>query len=85
MQINKYLYSFRYDTTESELCKLESKYIFNQEEKNKVLVSDIQAKPSSSAFIKSRLDLISFSKDYATLIQEIKRKGYALKVLKLNI
>ncbi len=84
MQINKYLYSFRYDTTESELCKLESKYIFNQEEKNKVLVSDIQAKPSSSAFIKSRLDLISFSKDYATLIQEIKKEGLCIEGFKVE-
>jgi len=74
MQTNKYIYSFRYDNNESELCKLESRYIFNKEEKDKLLFSDIKVDPSRSAFIKRRLDVISFSKDYPALISEIKNK-----------
>ena len=41
---------YRYDYTESDLCKLESRYIFNKEEKNKLLFSDIKVDLSSSAF-----------------------------------
>ena len=74
MQTKKHIYSFTYDNTESELCKLESKYVFNEEEKNRFLFSDIKVEPSSSAFIKSRLDLISSSEDYSTLINDIKKE-----------
>jgi tRNA (guanine10-N2)-dimethyltransferase len=45
MPIHKHLYTFNYDPTESELCKLESRCIFNQEEKNKLLLSDIKVAP----------------------------------------
>lgn len=75
MQSSKYIYSFRYDTNESELCKLESKYLFKKEEVNKFLISDIRVEPSNSAFIKGRLDVISSYHDYSKLILEIKREG----------
>jgi len=75
MHINKHIYSFGYDKTESELCKLESKYIFNKEEKNKIIFSDIKISPSSSAFIKKRLDVILFSEDYSNLINDIKKEN----------
>ncbi|MDA3928347.1 MAG: methyltransferase domain-containing protein [Prolixibacteraceae bacterium] len=74
MHKHNYIYSFNYNNNESDLCKLESSYIFNQEEKNKLLFSDIKADPSSSAFIKKRLDIISYSEDYSTLITEIKNR-----------
>jgi len=75
MQVNKYIYAFNYENIEKELCKLESRYLFNKEEKNKLLFSDKKVEPSSSAFIKKRLDIISFSKDYSTLINEIKKEN----------
>ncbi len=75
MQETKYIYLFRYDTTESLLCKLESKYLFNKEEKNKQLFSDAKIEPSVSAFIKTRLDVILFSSDYERLIEQIKEEN----------
>lgn len=89
MYIDKYIYSFRYDKTESELCKLESRNIFNIEEKNKLLFSDIKKEPSSSAFIKRRLDIIFFSKEYSKLINEIKKEdirtdGFKVEYLVLD-
>jgi tRNA (guanine10-N2)-dimethyltransferase len=84
MQINNYKYSFSYDNTERELCKLESRHIFNKEEKNKLLSSDIKVEPSSSAFIKRRLDIISFSEDYATLINEIKKESICNEGFKIE-
>ena len=74
MPAKKYIYSFRYEHTESELCKLESRCIFNSEEKDKLLFSEVKAEPSRSAYIKSRLDVISFSKDYPALIEDIKNR-----------
>ncbi len=89
MQINNYIYTFIYNDTERELCKLESRYIFNKEEKNKLLFSDIKAEPSSSAFIKKRLDIILFSDDYSTLINKIKKEcicvdGFKVEYLVLD-
>ncbi len=71
MRINKYIYFFAYDHHESELCKLESRYILNKEDENKQLISDVEFEPSNSAFIKKRLDVIFGSEDYDTLINEI--------------
>lgn len=84
MQKNNYIYSFSYDNTEGELCKLESRYIFNKEEKNKLLFSHIKAEPSSSAFIKKRLDISLFSKDYSTLINEIKKESICVEGFKVE-
>ncbi len=84
MQIYKHIYSFSYDNTESELCKLESRYIFNKEEKNKLLLSDVKVEPSRSAFIKNRLDIISFSKDYTTLIDKIKNENICKEGFKVE-
>lgn len=84
MQIKKYIYSFSYDNTERELSNLESRCIFDVEEKNKLIFSDIEVDPSSSAFIKNRLDVISFSEDYATLINEITKESISIDGFKVE-
>jgi len=83
-QINKYLYRFIYDPTERELCKLESKSIFGKEEKDKLLSSDIKIEPSSSAFIKNRMEIILFSEDFASLIISIKKKNISIEGFKVE-
>ncbi len=84
MKNKKHLYSFSYHNPEYELCKLESRSIFNEEEKEKALLSDVKAEPSSSAFIKSRLDIISFSEDYSTLIDEVKKEKICVEDFKVE-
>lgn len=84
MQNTNYIYTFSYENTESDLCKLESRYIFNKEEKNRLLFSDIKAEPSDSAFIKKRLDIISFSEDYTTLLNEIKKQSICTEGFKVE-
>ncbi len=74
MQIKNHLYAFRYHETESALCNLEAKYIFKNQDENKLLFSDRKIDPSNSAFIKNRLDIISSSTDYDQLIKDIKKK-----------
>ncbi len=84
MEVNTYLYTFRYDITESEVCKLESRYLFRQEERNKVLSSYIRMEPSHSAFIKGRLDVVASAKDYSVLIQEIKELKLCFEGFKIE-
>jgi tRNA G10 N-methylase Trm11 len=72
--MHKYIYFFNYNSNETAICKLESRQLFNEEEKNKLLFSDIEIDPSWSAFIKKRLDIISTSEDYPTLIEKIKKE-----------
>ncbi len=84
MQRNKYIYTFSYENAESDLCKLESKYLFNKEEKNRLLFSDIKVEPSSSAFVKKRVDIISFSKDFAILIDKIKKENICIEAFKVE-
>lgn len=79
-----YIYSFNYNHNERDLCKLESRHIFNEEENNKMLFSDIKINPSSSAFIKKRFDIILFSKDYSTLINEIKKENIHIEGFKVE-
>ncbi|TKG89580.1 SAM-dependent methyltransferase [Puteibacter caeruleilacunae] len=74
MHTDNYIYSFNYNHNESELCKLESRHIFNKEEKNKLLFSNIKAEPSSSAFIKKRFDIIFSADDYAVLLEQIEKE-----------
>ncbi|RXQ90403.1 SAM-dependent methyltransferase [Ancylomarina salipaludis] len=84
MQTNNYIYAFIYDNTESELCKLESRCLFNKEEKNKLLFSDVKVEPSSSAFIRKRLDVKLVSEDYASLISQIKKEKLCVEGFKVE-
>lgn len=71
MKLKSYLYFFNCDTNERELCKLESKYLFGEEEQDKLLHSVIEIEPSRSAFIKKRMDVLSSSVIYEDLLDEI--------------
>ncbi len=84
MQINKFFYFFSYDNPESELCKLESRYLFNQEEKNKLLSSDIEVEPSNSAFIKKRLEVKLKSEEYSSLISKIQAEKICMEGFKVE-
>ena len=84
LQPKKYLYTFSYDETESDLCKLESKNIFNEEEKNKLLFSDIKAEPGTTAFVKKRLEIISTDTDYETIINKIKKQDIRIDDFKVE-
>jgi len=84
MQINKYLYSFTYDNTETELSKLETRSIFNAEETNKLIFSDVKIEPSSSAFIKNRLEIILSSENYLSLIEAIKKEHIHVEDFKVE-
>eukprot|EP01029_Cantina_marsupialis_P006804 TRINITY_DN175119_c1_g1_i1.p1 TRINITY_DN175119_c1_g1~~TRINITY_DN175119_c1_g1_i1.p1 ORF type:complete len:319 (+),score=-28.28 TRINITY_DN175119_c1_g1_i1:323-1279(+) len=84
MQKNHYIYSFIYDNNESELCKLESRAIFKQEEKDKMIYSPIRVEPSCSAFIRKRVEVHLFSEDYHALIDEIKKEGICAEGFKVE-
>ncbi len=84
MPTHRYIYTFSYDSAEAELCKLETRHIFNKEEKNRQLISNIKTEPSYSAYIKKRLDVISFSEDYSTLIDKVKKENICAEGFKVE-
>lgn len=84
MQLNKYIYSFGYANAESELCKLESKYLFNKEEKDRTLFSAIKVDPSHSAFIKKRVDVILSCEDYSLLVNQVSQAGISTEGFKVE-
>lgn len=84
MSTIKHIYIFTYDETESDLCKLESRNIFTVEEQNRLVFSDKKVEPSSSAFIKSRIDVISSSEDYSNLLDQIKNESISIDDFKVE-
>jgi tRNA (guanine10-N2)-dimethyltransferase len=86
---HSYIYTFNYDYHHSELCKLESRQIFEKEEKSKLLFSDVKVDPSISSFIKNRVEIISSSESYSELLRYIKElniqiEGFKVEYLVLN-
>lgn len=69
---HNFIYTFKYDFHHSQLCKLETRQIFDKEEMNKMLFSNIKVDPSISPFIKSRFEIISSSENYSELLLSIK-------------
>lgn len=73
MQIKNHLYFFIHNPIEFDLSQIETKYLFGQQEENKLLFSDTKFEPAHSAYLKSRLDIMAHSKDYTSLIKDIKK------------
>ena len=71
----KYIYSFKYDYHHSDLCKLESRQLFGEEEKEHLLFSTIKHKPCISPFIKCRFDIITSSAAYDELLETIYKQN----------
>lgn len=79
-----YIYSFNYDLHLDELCKLESRQLFEKEEKDKLVFSNIQLEPSISAFLKSRFEILLSSEDYTELLEKIKNKNIHVEGFKVE-
>ena len=79
-----HIYSFNYNSHHTELCKLESRQIFDQEEKNKMLFSNIKIDPLMSPFIRNRFDIILSSEDYPSLLEDIKKENISKEGFKVE-
>lgn len=73
--MSNYIYSFKYNTHHQELCKLESRQIFEEEEKNNLLFSSTNIDPSISPFIRSKFEIILSSNNYQTLLEDIQKEN----------
>ncbi len=73
MPHHNYIYTFKYNHHNGELCKLESRQIFDEEENNYLLFSSVKVDPSISAFIKTRFEIVSSSDGYSKLLKNIRR------------
>ena len=74
MPNSSYIYSFKHDVHHEELCKLESRQLF-EEELNRVLFSNTKIDPSISAFITNRFEIILSADDYDTLLEKIRAEN----------
>ncbi|MBK3516980.1 TRM11 family SAM-dependent methyltransferase [Carboxylicivirga marina] len=72
MPQHNYIYTFKYDTHNVSMCKLESRQLFDEEEQNKLLFSNIKINPSISPFIKNRFEIMTSSNDYSELLEKVK-------------
>jgi len=81
---SKYIYTFKYDYHHSQLCKLESKQIFDEEEKNKLLFSKVKVDPSLSPFIKNRFEITSSATSYFELLKEVKKEDIHIDGFKVE-
>ena len=84
-----YLYTFKYDYHHEGLCRLESRQLFNQEEKDNFIFSTTKVDPSISPFIKHRLEIVLTSNSYTELIStiqnlNIKTEDFTVEYLILN-
>jgi tRNA (guanine10-N2)-dimethyltransferase len=79
-----YIYSFNYDYHHNELCKLESRQIFDKEEKDKLLFSNIKIDPSISSFIKNRFEVILSSESYPELLKKVTNENIRVHGFKVE-
>lgn len=79
-----YIYSFNYDRHNNELCKLESRQLFEEEEKDKLLFSNIKVNPSISPFIKNRFEIILSAESYSSLLEKIQLKNIHAEEFKVE-
>jgi tRNA G10 N-methylase Trm11 len=84
MHQNNYIYFYSYDNAESDLCKLESRHLFNKDEKNKLLFTDLKVDPSRSAFLKKRLEIQFCSPDFTTLLKSIEKESINIEGFKIE-
>ncbi len=70
-----YLYSYKYDTHYTELCKLEMRQVFGFESNDKVLFSNKKVDPSSSPFIKGRMKVLFQASDYYELLSKVENEN----------
>ncbi|MDW7692676.1 hypothetical protein R9C00_11925 [Flammeovirgaceae bacterium SG7u.111] len=82
MPNRNYIYSFKYDVHHTELCKLESRQLFDEEVKSKLLFSSTKVDPSISPFIKKRLEIMLSAKDYPELVDSVKNENIHMEGFK---
>ena len=82
--LHHYLYSYKYDYHNTELCKLESRQLFDVEVKDKVLFSNNCIDPSVSPFIRNRLQILVASKSYSELIRDIRTLQIRIDAFKVE-
>jgi len=63
---------------------MESRQIFDKEDKNKLLFSNVKIDPSISSFIKNRFEIILSSENYSELLNQIKKENIQVEEFKVE-
>lgn len=86
----QYMYRINYSRFEEDLCKLEARSLFNgMDVKDKVLVSDNGIEPSTSPFLKERLEIIHTANSFDELlrlleVQKITKEDFKVEVMNIK-
>lgn len=72
MKQKNFIYSLNYETREEDLVGLEMRALFKQNPKRKLLASTLDLRPSISAFIKSKLQVLYRDQDFDKLLAWVK-------------
>lgn len=88
MNTQEYMYQVNYQEYEETLCAIEKRALFNEPLKSKVFFSATQVDPSTSPYIKQRLELMITSTSFEDLLFTLKnnpimRSIKTLKYIKL--
>ncbi len=68
----QYIYSFKYEAHLLDLCQLEARQLFGQQQQDNILFSDIKIDPSISPFILGRFEVMRTATDYQQLLKLIR-------------
>ena len=82
--IKEYLYIINYQDYEKSLCDIEMKYIFGNIPKKKYIYSNLNIKPSRSAFIKHKISVIYSADNIEEIIDYIKTNKISYNDFKVN-
>lgn len=73
LSTEKYIYHVNYEERETDLVALEIRSLFSVKTKRKIFSSNINIKPSLSAFIKHKVHVMFQANDFDHLLLEIKK------------
>lgn len=79
----KYLYSLTYQEHTFKLCQMELNLLFNTHIKDKTIFSDLNINPSTSPFIKDRIEIAFEANTIDQLVEKLKVQQFALDDFKL--
>ena len=82
--LTEFLYVLKHKVYEQDLCRLETKMLFNIDSTDKAFISTIKVNPAISPFLISRLQIINTTSSFSDLVLLVKAKQYKYSKFKVE-
>lgn len=79
-----YMYQVNYQSYEKDLCMMERRALFGKVQEEKVFFSSVFVRPSVSAFIKKRLEIIYSGKSLQAIIDQLSEDVFEAEAFKVE-